>query len=138
MGFKFANLIALFSVIVLFISVKPSEAAEIVNLRFLAFEVSIPVDDLEAFSKTGELRGALNRVSGFISPSGMENFRRILTNKADIPAGVLSRFLYTFQGEKTLDILGEVIKIAPDLSGNRAIRAAAILAAARINRMGCH
>jgi predicted dienelactone hydrolase len=129
MGFKFANLIALFSVIVLFISVKPSEAAEIVNLRFLAFEVSIPVDDLEAFSKTGELRGALNRVSGFISPSGMENFRRILTNKADIPAGVLSRFLYTFQGEKTLDILGEVIKIAPDLSGNRAIRAAAILAA---------
>jgi len=110
--------------------VKPSEAAETVNFRFNIFEVSVSVDDLENFSKTGELRGALDMASRYISPSDMATFRRILTERADVPITLLSRFLYTSQGEKALDILGNFIKTGPNLSGNRAIRAAAVLATA--------
>jgi predicted dienelactone hydrolase len=107
-----------------------SEAAETVNFRFNIFEVSVSVDDLENFSKTGELRGALDMASRYISAPDMANFRRILTERADVPISLLSRFLYTSQGERALDILGEFIKTGPNLSGNRAIRAAAVLATA--------
>lgn len=107
---------------------KPSEAAETVNFRFNIFEVSVSVDDLETFSKTGELRGALDMASRYISASDMASFRRILLERADVPVVLLSRFLYTSQGERALDILGEFIKTGPNLSGNRAIRAAAVLA----------
>ncbi|MCY7332110.1 MAG: alpha/beta hydrolase [Pseudanabaena sp. CAN_BIN31] len=110
--------------------VQSSEAAETVNFRFNIFEVSVSVDDLEIFSKTGELRGALDMAARYVSPSDMANFRRILTERADVPVTLLSRFLYTSQGEKSLDILGVFIKTGPDLSGNRAIRAAAVLATA--------
>jgi len=109
---------------------KSSEAAETVNFRFNIFEVSVSVDDLEVFSKTGELRGALDTASRYISASDMATFRRILTERADVPISLLSRFLYTSQGERALDILGNFIKTAPNLSGNRAIRAAAVLATA--------
>jgi len=107
---------------------KPMEAADTVNFRFNIFEVSVSVDDLEAFSKTGELRGALDMASRYISAADMATFRRILTERADVPVSLLSRFLYTSQGEKALDILGDFIKTGPTLSGNRAIRAAAVLA----------
>ncbi|MCX5935619.1 MAG: alpha/beta hydrolase, partial [Pseudanabaena sp. LacPavin_0818_WC45_MAG_42_6] len=107
-----------------------SEAAETVNFRFNIFEVSVSVDDLENFSKTGELRGALDMASRYISAPDMANCRRILTERADVPISLLSRFLYTSQGERALDILGEFIKTGPNLSGNRAIRAAAVLATA--------
>ncbi len=107
-----------------------SRAADTVNFRFNIFEVSISVDDLENFAKTGEKRGALDVVSRYISENDMQTFRRILTERTDVPITLLSRFLYTSQGERSLDILGEFIKTGPNLSGNRAIRAAAVLATA--------
>ena len=110
--------------------VNPSEAAETVNFRFNVFEVSVSVDDLEVFAKTGELRGALDMASRYLSPSDMVTFRRVLLERANVPIVLLSRFLYTSQGERSLDILGDLIRTAPDLSGNRAIRAAAVLATA--------
>ncbi len=110
--------------------VKPSEAAETVNFRFSVFEISVSVDDLEKFAQTGELRGALDMASRYISANDMAVFRRVLTARADIPISLLSRFLYTSQGERALDILGDFITTGPQLSGNRAIRAAAVLAAA--------
>lgn len=125
-----ATLLILLSAIASGSIAKPSEAAETVNFRFSVFEVSVTVDDLEIFSKTGELRGALDMASRYISASDLANFRRILTERADVPITVLSRFLYTSQGERMLDILGEYINIGPNLSGNRAIRAAAVLATA--------
>ncbi|MDX2254213.1 MAG: alpha/beta hydrolase [Pseudanabaenaceae cyanobacterium bins.39] len=112
------------------VSARPSEAADTVNFRFNIFEISVSVDDLETFSKTGELRGALDMAARYLPAADMANFRRILTERADVPITLLSRFLYTSQGERALDILGEFIKTAPNLSGNRAIRAAAVLATA--------
>lgn len=109
---------------------KPAQAAETVNFRFNVFEISVPVDDLEVFAKTGERRGALDMASRYISASDIIAFRRILSERVNVPIVLLSRFLYTSQGERSLDILGNFIKIAPDLSGNRAIRAAAVLATA--------
>lgn len=126
---KSTALMILLSVIVGAIA-KPVSAAETVNFRFNIFELSVSVDDLEAFSKTGELRGALDMASRYISKSDMANFQRVLSERTDISIVLLSRFLYTSQGERSLDILGNFIKIAPDLSGNRAIRSAAVLAAA--------
>ncbi len=122
-------LMILFSVIAGAIA-EPMKAAETVNFRFNIFELSVSVDDLETFAKTGELRGALDMASRYISKSDMANFQRVLSERADISIVLLSRFLYTSQGERSLDILGNFIKIAPDLSGNRAIRAAAVFAAA--------
>jgi predicted dienelactone hydrolase len=125
-----ATLIFLLSAISGAAIAQPSEAADTVNFRFNIFEVSVSVDDLEEFSKTGELRGALDMASRYISETDMATFRRILTERADVPIALLSRFLYTSQGERALDILGEFIKTGPMLSGNRAIRAAAVLATA--------
>jgi len=105
---------------------KPTEAAETVNFKFNIFEVYVSVDDLDTFSKTGELRGALDMAARYISPKDMASFRRILTERADIPLVLLSRFLYTSQGERSLDILGNFITTGPNLSGNRAIRAAVL------------
>lgn len=110
--------------------VKPSEAADTVNFRYSLFEVSVSVDDLETFAKSGELRGALDMASRYIPAADMANFRRILSERADVPIVLLSRFLYTSQGERSLNILGEFITTGPKLSGNRAIRAAAVLATA--------
>lgn len=123
-----AALMVLLSAISGITIIKPIEAAETVNFRFNIFEVSVSVDDLEIFSKTGELRGALDMASRYISAADMKSFQRILTERADVPVSLLSRFLYTSQGERALDILGNFIKTGPDLSGNRAIRSAAVLA----------
>jgi len=125
-----ATLIFLLSAIGGVAIAQPSKAAETVNFRFNIFEISVSVDDLEEFSKMGELRGALDMASRYISATDMATFRRILTERADVPISLLSRFLYTSQGERALDILGEFIKTGPNLSGNRAIRAAAVLATA--------
>lgn len=110
--------------------VSPSQAAETVNFRFNVFEISVSLDELEIFMKTGETRGALDMASRYTSASDMSNFRGLLSQRADVSTVLLSRFLYTSQGERMLDILGNFIKTAPDLSGSRAIRAAAVFAAA--------
>lgn len=125
-----AALMILLSAIAGSATLQPIEAAETVNFRFNIFEVSVSVDDLENFAKTGELRGALDMASRYISASDMATFRRILTERATVPVSLVSRFLYTSQGERALDILGNFIKTGPNLSGNRAIRAAAVLATA--------
>jgi predicted dienelactone hydrolase len=125
-----AALMILLSAIAGSARLKPIEAAETVNFRFSIVEISVSVDDLERFSETGELRGALDIASRYISAPDMASFRRILTERADVPVSLLSRFLYTSQGERALDILGNFIKTGPNLSGNRAIRAAAVLATA--------
>jgi predicted dienelactone hydrolase len=125
-----ATLMILLSAIAGSATLHPIEAAETVNFRFNIIEISVSVDDLEQFSKTGELRGALDMASRYISATDMASFRRILTERADVPVSLLSRFLYTSQGERALDILGNFIKTGPNLSGNRAIRAAAVLATA--------
>ena len=123
-----AMLMILMNAIAITAIAKPTEAAETVNFKFNVFEVDVSVDDLDTFSKTGELRGALDMASRYISPKDMASFRRILTERADVPLVLLSRFLYTSQGERSLDILGNFITTGPNLSGNRAIRAAAVLA----------
>ena len=123
-----ATLIILMNAIAGMAIVNPTEAAETVNFKFNVFEVDVSVDDLETFSKTGELRGALDMASRYISAKDMASFQRILTERADVPLVLLSRFLYTSQGERSLDILGNFITTGPNLSGNRAIRAAAVLA----------
>jgi len=123
-----AALVILMNAIAITAIAKPTEAAETVNFKFNVFEVDVSVDDLDTFSKTGELRGALDMASRYISQKDMASFRRILTERADVPLVLLSRFLYTSQGERSLDILGNFITTGPNLSGNRAIRAAAVLA----------
>ncbi|AFY70576.1 protein of unknown function DUF1400 [Thalassoporum mexicanum PCC 7367] len=106
-----------------------ADAAEEINIVYSVFGREIPVDSLTKFAETGEVDDDLAGYASYATPEEMAKFREILNERVEISNVLIARFLYTSQGEKLLELLGEVIKSGPNLSGAKGIRAALILAA---------
>ena len=112
------------------LSPRPACSAERVYISYSLFERSISVDSLEIYAREGKLEGDLAAYARYTNPQQLEQLQRILNQRLDLDAVVVSKFLYTFQGESLLNLLGEVIQTENRLPGFHAIRAALILAAA--------
>ena len=110
--------------------------AEDIVLNYGALEISVSVNSLEAYAKTGKLEGELKNYGGFLSPEQLQQFKVGLTASADFSHLAIAQFLYSFQGEQILKRVAKVVKTKERQPGFYAMRSALILAAADIQNGG--
>ncbi len=109
---------------------KKAVGAEDIVLSYGPLEFAVSVDSLETYAKTGELEGALKSYADFLTPEQLEQFQVGLTTSAEFDHLAIAQFLYSFQGEKILERVSQVIETNARQPGFYAIRSALILAAA--------
>ena len=109
---------------------KKAESAEKVILNYGVLEFSLSIDSLETYAKTGKIDDGLRSYTDFLTPEQLEKFKVGLTKSADFSHLAIAQFLYSFQGEKILERVSQVIKTKARQPGFYALRSALILAAA--------
>jgi predicted dienelactone hydrolase len=107
----------------------PVMAAEKISFWYGALEVSIPVDSLETFAKTGEIDDSLAVYDQYLGEQKLAKLRRNLTYSIDFDPVIISRWLNTSVGENVLKYLGQIIKPSIEQNGFYALRSALISAA---------
>lgn len=107
-------------------------AAERIYGSYSALELSISVNALENYAKTGVIDDDLAAYQQYLPLQKIQELRRILLSPVKVSPVVVSQFLYTPQGEFLLRRLTQVIKTKSRQSKPSfyALRAALILASA--------
>ncbi|MDX2272729.1 MAG: alpha/beta hydrolase [Cyanobacteriota bacterium] len=108
----------------------PSTAAERVEFNLSVLEFGVSVQDLEDFARTGKVSQELNFFVGHLGEREQKYVREFLAKRADFTALQVSQFFYSNLGENILSYVGKLVQPHHGLNGERAIRAALILAAA--------
>ena len=96
-------------------------------------ERSVSVESLETYAEEGIVTEELEPYIEFIekrSPGAIEQFRTLLTRRADIDVVAVDQFSNTPQGDFLLMRAGDVFQTGARLSGKKGLRGAAISAAA--------
>ncbi|MEM6449405.1 MAG: alpha/beta fold hydrolase [Cyanobacteria bacterium P01_D01_bin.105] len=113
---------------------KSAQAAERIIFSLGAtIERGISVKSLEVYAKDGIVTAELAPYIKFIerrNPGALEQFRTLLTRRADIDVVAVDQFGNTPQGDFLLMRAGEVFQTGARLSGKKGLRGAAITAAA--------
>jgi predicted dienelactone hydrolase len=129
---RFLGLLSMTSALLsatLTMTVAPARSAERLYISYGVLERSISFDVLEAYAKQGTLSDDLYVYTQYVKDDQELALRQVLQAKADLSPVAVSQFLYTSQGEILLKRLGEIIQPESRLPGEKAIRAALILAA---------
>ncbi|MFK8184326.1 MAG: alpha/beta hydrolase [Phormidesmis sp.] len=115
-------------------ALKPAQAAERIIFSLGAnIERGVSVDSLEAYAKDGTVTEELAPYIEFLerrNPGSLEQFRALLTRRADIDVVAIDQFSNTPQGDFLLMRAGEVFQTGAWLSGQKGLRGAAITSAA--------
>jgi predicted dienelactone hydrolase len=85
-------------------------AAERIYASYSALEISISVNTLENYAKTGLIDDELTAYQQYLPLSQFQELRRILLSPVKVSPVVVSQFLYTPQGELLLRRLAQAIK----------------------------
>ncbi|MGF1459399.1 MAG: alpha/beta hydrolase [Leptolyngbyaceae cyanobacterium] len=107
-----------------------AKSAEYLQIGLGLFSLSVPITDLETFAKTGQTPDSLNTYFELLPAAAEAQLREGLTRKFPISPVAVSQVTYASIGEDFLHRLGTVIQTPSGLNGEKAIRAALILAAA--------
>ncbi|TAD79861.1 MAG: alpha/beta hydrolase [Oscillatoriales cyanobacterium] len=107
-----------------------ARAAERIELTFGAFGLSLELQSLERFAKTGEISDELSFYTRFIKPDQLAEVRAALTERLDINVLAVSQFFNSPQGEAILRRLAVVIRTGRNLPSVPALRSAIIQSAA--------
>ena len=109
-------------------------AAENVVLTYGLIQRSIPVEELSALAKDGEVSSQLKSYfeRANVSADAMQN---LLTEEIVVDGVVLDRHLNNVIGDALLDRVSEVIYPEPRSAGRGAMRAALVLSAVDDNRV---
>lgn len=108
---------------------KASAAEEIlVNYGPLQFPLSI--ETLRVYAEEGKITEELASYANLLTPQQLETLRTGLLVKPDIEPLSIAQFFYSYQGEKLLERVGQIVRTQTGQSGFYAIRSALILAAA--------
>lgn len=104
-------------------------AAETVLLRYRAFGMAVPVQDLEMLAATGEAPESIDSllVAAGQSPGDLQ---ASLTRPLNVRLRLLDRTLNSWPGEWVLDQMGEVIHTPSGEANRQALRSAIVLSAA--------
>ncbi|MEO0457582.1 MAG: alpha/beta hydrolase [Cyanobacteria bacterium P01_A01_bin.114] len=112
------------------LSALPGWSAERITFSYGALERSIDIEDLEIYAEEGRLTDELKGYARYFDPEDLEQFRRILTETANVDVVLVDRFLYTQQGGYILNIVGDFLRTGARLNGSKALRGALIQSAA--------
>lgn len=115
----------------------PVGAAERVTVTVdnavVAGAVSVPVDDLEAFARSGEVSPAVAEVMANLEPQQVEALRRILSQPLQMDPVTLDRFTAAPMVQTLLAGLGQTFRTSDGANGGRALQNAFVLAAADVD-----
>ena len=100
----------------------------IVNYGLLQFNLSI--DTLRVYAEEGEITEELASYANLLTPQQLETLRTGLLVKPEIEPLSIAQFFYSYQGEKLLERVGQIVRTQAGQPGFYAIRSALILAAA--------
>lgn len=111
----------------------PRRAIAAEEIRLLVggpLTLSVSVDSLETFAATGEVSDDMRLFTRFANEEALAGFRQAL--QADVPLTVqqVDNLGHSTFGEDILRNVGKVVRPHPSLNGDRALRAAAVRAAA--------
>ena len=115
-----------------FTSLIPSKAvgAEEIFLDYGVLQFSLSVESLETYAREGKIKGKLKDYARFLTPAQLEKLKTALVTSAEVTPLAVAQFLYSTQGEKILEQVGQVVQTKARQSGFYAIRSALILSAA--------
>ncbi|MBW4642736.1 MAG: alpha/beta hydrolase [Goleter apudmare HA4340-LM2] len=107
-------------------------AAEQVHASYSAFDLTVSVQALENYAKTGVIDNELSLYQHYLPPQHLEELRRVLLTPVKISPVVVAQFLHTQQGEFLLRRLAAAIQNKPvqSQSGFDTLRSALISASA--------
>lgn len=92
------------------LSVMPVNAAERVYLSFASANVSVSVQALERYAKTGEVDAELASYLLLLSPEDQEQFKNVLLDSFQIDPTMVSQFFNSPTGQIVLDKLGDLVQ----------------------------
>lgn len=105
-------------------------AAEKIYLDYGPLQFSLAVESLELYAREGKINSDLADYARLFTPKQLENLKTALVTSAEITPLAVAQFLYSPQGERILEQVGQVIQTKAGQPGFYAIRSALILAAA--------
>lgn len=105
-------------------------AAEKIYLDYGPLQFSLAVESLELYAREGIINSDLADYTRFFTPKQLEDLRIALVTSAEITPLAVAQFLYSPQGERILEQVGQIIQTKAGQPGFYAIRSALILAAA--------
>ncbi|VEP11811.1 conserved hypothetical protein [Hyella patelloides LEGE 07179] len=105
-------------------------AAEEISVNYGPLEFSLSVESLRVYAQEGKMTGELADYADLLTKEQLETLRFGLSRKADIQPLSVAQFFYSYQGERILERVGQIVRTRAGQSGFYAIRSALILAAA--------
>ncbi len=105
-------------------------AAENIYFNYGPLQLSLSIEALDIYAKTGKIKGNLRDYARFLNEEQLEDLKKALVTNADISHLSIAQFFYSYQGEKILEKIGQVIQTKAGQSGFYGIRSALIMAAA--------
>ena len=105
-------------------------SAEEILLDYGPLEFSLSVESLEKYAKEGKITGKLKDYARLLTPEQLDQLQTALVTSAEVTPLAVAQFLYSTQGEKILEQVGQIVKTKARQPGFYAIRSALILSAA--------
>lgn len=105
-------------------------AAEEILVNYGPLQFPLSIETLRVYAEEGEITEELASYADLLTPQQLETLRTGLLVKPDIEPLSISQFFYSYQGEKLLERVGQIVKTQAGQPGFYAIRSALILAAA--------
>ena len=104
--------------------------AEEIFLDYGPLQFSLSVESLETYAREGEIKGKLTDYARFLTPEQLDKLKEALVASIEVTPLAVAQFLYSTQGEKILEQVGQVVQTKARQPGFYAIRSALILSAA--------
>ncbi|WP_448597604.1 alpha/beta hydrolase [Thermoleptolyngbya sp.] len=108
----------------------PALSAERLTTYVGPLQLSISVDALETYAKTGQASGNLRLFLRFLDAGAQAQLRRLLQHEMKADVALVSRVLGIPMAEQVLQSIGKTLQTDSGLNGFRAVRSALILSAA--------
>jgi predicted dienelactone hydrolase/ABC-type amino acid transport substrate-binding protein len=108
---------------------KPAISAEKVYIPYGPFQITLSVDALENFAKTGEVNSEMQSYAQLLNAQTLTQLRQLLVNRLNLNQNAVSRIAHSPSGEMLLKRLGQVVQTKQNQNGFSALRAALIAAA---------
>lgn len=110
-------------------SILPGETAERIDFKYGIGKISIEIEELETFAKTGKTEEELSIYLKFLSPQQQALLRNFLNTRYEMDATKINRIFVAKAGRSLFDNAGEIIQTEQGENGAEAMRLALATAA---------
>jgi predicted dienelactone hydrolase len=110
---------------------QPAIAAERLVVSYGALQRSVPVSAVRTFIQAGEVTPDIRAYATLLNSQELTNLRSALQGGVKLGVVPVDNFLRSSLGTSLLEQVGQIIRIGPNLTGERAVSAALILSASK-------